>query len=222
MKSGFHLVGDQGLLVRCQDNAQALALKEALAADPVPGILEGVPGQDSLLVRYDSLHLVPEELAEKIAGLMRKLDKRQAPPGQAVTLPVCYDERLGPDLGTLARKLGGSLADAARLHASAAYRVMFMGFLPGFGYLSGLPQALHLPRRAEPRARVPKGSVAVAMEMSAVYPLESPGGWHLIGRTPLKLFDPKASEPFLLQPGGLVRFEAVSLADYLAMGGEAP
>ena len=122
-----------------------------------------------------------------------------------VTIPVVYD---GDDLDEVAAAADMSVDEVVAAHVGATYEVAFCGFAPGFGYLIGLPAQLHLPRRVTPRTRVPAGSIAIAAEYSAVYPRESPGGWHLLGSTPQSLFDVDRDPPSLLQPGTIVRFES--------------
>jgi KipI family sensor histidine kinase inhibitor len=133
--------------------------------------------------------------------------------GRTWELPVVYGGESGPDLGEVAERAGISPEEAVALHAAPTYHVYMLGFSPGFAYLGDLPQALQLPRRATPRARLPAGSVAIASDMTAIYPLESPGGWHLIGNTPVALWDMARRDEPLLMPGDQVRFKPVSEED---------
>jgi KipI family sensor histidine kinase inhibitor len=128
---------------------------------------------------------------------------------QTLEIPVRYGGRDGPDLEQVAASLGLSPQEVVRRHAAPSYRIFVLGFAPGFAYLGPLPPELRLPRRAEVRQRVPAGSVAIAGEQTAVYPFETPGGWHILGRTELVLWDPAADPPALLRPGGRVRFAPV-------------
>jgi KipI family sensor histidine kinase inhibitor len=129
-------------------------------------------------------------------------------------IPVCYDAAVAPDLPAVAAAAGLSVEEAAALHASRGYTVYLMGFSPGFPYLGDLDPRLVLPRRPDPRPRVPAGSVAIATTHTAIYPQDTPGGWHLVGRTPARLFDATGTPPALLAPGDEVRFVPVSLAEY--------
>jgi inhibitor of KinA len=131
-----------------------------------------------------------------------------------VEIPVCYGGELGPDLGTVAERAGLGADDAAALHAGADYLVYAIGFTPGFPYLGGLPAALHAPRRATPRPRVAAGSVGIGGAQTGVYPQASPGGWQIIGRTPLALFRPAERPAALLRPGDRVRFRAISRSEF--------
>ena len=175
-----------------------------LRAVGMRGVVDVVPAARTVLVRCENeaaLRGVMERFEEVAATVPAGSD------GGAVTIDVIYD---GEDLGAVAATCGLSVDEIVALHSSAEYRVAFCGFAPGFGYLSGLPTELHLPRRPSPRTRVPAGSVAIAAEYTAVYPRQSPGGWHLLGRTDHVLFDVERDSPALLQPGVTVRFRPVA------------
>ncbi len=207
------LVVEFGAAIDAATNARVLALAEVLTRAPVAGVVATVPTFRSLLLQYDPLVRDFADLVAEMRALLAALPDH-APPSRSVSLPVCYAAELAPDLADIAARLGLSAAAAAGLHAAAEYRVYMLGFLPGFAYMGGLPERLRLPRRATPRVRVPPRSVAIAMEMTAIYPLESPGGWHLIGAAPVRLFDLAADPPTLLRPGDLVRFRAVGRTEY--------
>jgi KipI family sensor histidine kinase inhibitor len=196
---------DIGLSTRASRLAAEL---HKLAAAGVHGV---VPAYTAVAVHFDPLIADTEALARRMAELAARELAAPAPDaassGRLHVLPVRYD---GPDLATVAGRLGLAPAELARRHAERTYRVLFLGFVPGFGYLGPLDPSLALPRRAEPRRRVPAGSVAIAGEQTAVYPVETPGGWHLIGRTETVLFDPGRDPPNLLAAGDRVRFEPVS------------
>jgi KipI family sensor histidine kinase inhibitor len=166
----------------------------------LPGIIDVVPAAETVLVRCES--------AEMLAEVVRRLCDVDAAdisdrPQALVRIPVVYD---GEDIADIAKATNLSEAAVINLHVGADYTVAFCGFAPGFGYLRGLPRELHMPRRPTPRTRIPAGSVAIASEFSAVYPSSSPGGWHIIGRTNLSLFDAASEPPAVLQPGTHVRF----------------
>jgi KipI family sensor histidine kinase inhibitor len=190
--------GDSAVLVEPDDPAAVLGLAAALRAEP--GVAEVVPAARTLLVRAaaDVLERLAARLPELAAG-------PDAEPGGAaeVVLAVRYD---GPDLAAAAAGLGISADELVRRHAAGNYVVAFCGFVPGFAYLRGLDPALHLARRAEPRTRVPAGSVGIAGEFTGAYPRESPGGWQLLGRTDAALWDLDRDPPALLTPGTPVRF----------------
>lgn len=179
-----------------------------LRTSALPAIEELVPGYAALTVVYDPLHTEYEDL---VAGLLAELETSRVPDpargqGRDHVIPVVYD---GVDLGEVGRLTGLSREEVIRRHAAGWYRVYLLGFVPGFAYLGDLDPALVLARRGSPRKRVPAGSVAIAGAQTAVYPLDTPGGWHLIGRTSVVFFDPDAEAPALLQPGDRVRFEPV-------------
>jgi KipI family sensor histidine kinase inhibitor len=169
-----------------------------------------VPGWGNLTVVFDPLALNGDTVLAELAAAWAKAPAQPSAARERV-LKVRYGGAHGPDLPALAAHAGLSEAEVVALHAGAAYRVAFVGFQPGFAYLSGLPAALHMPRRAEPRTRVPPGSVAIGGAQTGVYPAASPGGWQLIGQTDQRLFDPVADEPSWLQPGDVVRFEVAGV-----------
>lgn len=226
MTPRFIPVGDSALSVEWPEgpkaNAQALALKADLTAHHVQGVLESVPALRSLLLRFDPLLTDPAALEQDITQRLKEAASPQAAIGRSLRIPVCYDPELAPDLETLAKAKKMTADELVALHTGVEYTALFLGFLPGFAYLSGLPEALHTPRLETPRARVPAGSVALAGDMSAVYPLESPGGWHLIGRTPLKPFDAARAEPFLFAPGDRIGFFAIARSQFDSWPSEGP
>jgi 5-oxoprolinase (ATP-hydrolysing) subunit B len=193
-------MGDRALLVECDDDDPA-GLAQAVRAAGLGGVVDVVPAACTVLVtvaRAEALPAVADVVRSAVAA-------GPAPDGDLVTLPVTYD---GPDLEAVAAATGLGVDEVAARHGAATYRVAFCGFAPGFAYLTGLDPALVLPRRAEPRTRVPAGSVAVAGAFTAVYPGASPGGWHLLGTCPTPLWHPDTNPPSRLTPGMRVRFEA--------------
>jgi KipI family sensor histidine kinase inhibitor len=217
MTPRYRPFGDAALIVEfgeTVDRALAeavLALDRAVAERPPPGLIETAPSFRSLLVRFEPL----ETDAAAVEAALRALAPRpQAAAGRLWRLPCCYDPELGLDLEETAERAGLSPEAAARRHAEAEHFAFMIGFLPGAPYLGGLPQELDAPRRRDPRTRVPAGSVAIAVGLTTIYPVESPGGWHVLGRTPAPLFDPGRDPPALLAPGDRVRFEPVSRAEY--------
>jgi KipI family sensor histidine kinase inhibitor len=187
-------------------NWLVLALARALDAHAPAGVLESVPAINTLLVVFDPAR----ESHRGVESLLRTLIDRDARlsdvPSRIVEIPVRYGGADGPDLAAVAEQLGLSEREVVALHCAPIYRVLLIGFAPGFPYLGPLPPTLHLPRRATPRTAVPAGSVAIAADMAGIYPAVLPGGWHLLGRTAVTLFDPLESPPSLLQPGDGVRF----------------
>lgn len=198
--------GEASLLVELESAARAQALAESIRSSPIEGIVGAVPGLTSLLVDLDPL-------TGKTEGIMSELRARiesaaaVAPKGRLRTVPVVYGGEDGPDLADVAALSGLSETDVIELHVATELRVLFLGFAPGFAYLGELPEALRVPRLATPRTRTPAGSVAIAGPMSGIYPADLPGGWRVIGRTAITLFDPRAVPPAFLAPGDTVRFE---------------
>ncbi len=202
--------GDAALLVECDSLEEVLALHDALAADPHPGVVELVPAARTILVAVDPARLPLESAATWVRRIPAEAGSRVAgATADPVAIPVVYD---GEDLATTAALLGVSAEALVRAHTSAEWRVAFVGFAPGFGYLVSDDWPFEVPRLEAPRPRVPAGSVAIAGAFGGVYPRQSPGGWRLVGRTDAILWDPEADEPALLAPGRRVRFEAVGSA----------
>lgn len=187
---------------------RVVALLAALEAAPPRGVVNLHPGYASLLVVFDPRATDLDTLGRALEPLLRR-EQPPLPQSRTVLIPVVYGGAAGPDLSDVAAHAGLSPLDVVARHAGAVYRVRFLGFSPGFAYLGGLPEELATPRLPVPRTRVPAGSVGIAGRQTGVYPAESPGGWRLIGRTPLTLFSPERTPPALLATGDLVRFVPV-------------
>lgn len=196
--------------------AEVNALDAAIARErsnpAFAGIIETVPTFRSLTIIYDPLATSRETLESALQGLLDEAEHAPLRAGRHWRLPVCYGGESGPDLDHVAAASGLDTREVVALHAETEYSVYMLGFLPGFPFMGDLPPALHLPRRTEPRVRVPAGSVAIATGLTAIYPWESPGGWHLLGRCPVPLFDARCPAPALLAAGDRVCFEAVDSA----------
>jgi KipI family sensor histidine kinase inhibitor len=198
--------GEAALLVEVESPGRAQALASSLRADPPTGVLEAVPGLESVLVELDPLG--PEPIAV-IPALVERLAAAGADVavGTMHTIPVVYD---GPDLAEVATLTRMTPTEVIEAHSSSELRVLFCGFAPGFAYLGDLPAALRVDRLATPRTRTPAGSVAIAGAMSGIYPADLPGGWRVIGHTDVTLFDPRRDPPALLLPGDRVRFSPIA------------
>lgn len=170
-----------------------------------PNVAEVIPGMNNITLLLSVPQADPVEALEKLQQWWEESESAQ-PEVRHIDIPVIYGGAEGPDLEEVARLHNLTARQTVELHSSAEYVVYFLGFQPGFGYLGGLPEALHTPRRAVPRVKVPQGSVGIGGSHTGVYPLASPGGWQIIGNTPLALFDPQASSSTLLRPGDSVRF----------------
>jgi len=218
--------GDTALAVEFGDgidrhvSALVLGLAEKLAAARISGVVELVPTFRSLMIHYDPSALPQAELKRKLSPLLSGLEAAGSS-GRLWRLPACYDASLAPDLVDVASRTGLAPHQVAERHSSVTYHVYMVGFLPGYPYMGDLPPELALPRRENPRTKVPAGSIAIATTQTAVYTLESPGGWHLIGRTPIPLWDLRRDPPSVLAAGDKVVFQPISLGAYEAISAKA-
>ena len=211
-KPRFLLAGDSALVVEFGDeisrevNRKVHALADALEKSSLPGLGEPVPTYRSLLIHYDPLRLSCDEVKAFVSEVLQDCEEKPSLELRQVEVPVVYGGEFGPDIEFVAECNGFSVEEVTRLHSSATYTVYMLGFAPGFAYLGGMPEAIATPRLETPRTLVPAGSVGIAGEQTGIYPIATPGGWRLIGRTPLKLFDPERDPPTLLKAGDLVHF----------------
>ncbi len=215
----YRAMGDGAVLVEFANvvsprvNRRVQSLAAALDANPPPGLLDLIPAYRTLLVVYDPLAIGYDALLERLR-MLDGLSQATAPVSRVVTLPVVYGGEFGPDLPVVAAHTGLPEDEVIARHTAGRYLVYFLGFSPGFAYLGGLDPSLATPRLREPRLRVPAGSVGIAGTQTGVYPEATPGGWQLIGRTPLRLYDPTTADPFLLHPGDELRFAAIDAEEY--------
>jgi KipI family sensor histidine kinase inhibitor len=203
-------------------NDRVHALAESLRLRPIPGVRDMAPAYASLLVCFDPLRVSSRRLAARLKNRAAKTGGAFSGGGNTVRIPVCYEGDFAPDMEAVSRYTGFSPAELIARHTKPEYRIYMLGFLPGFPYLGGLDPALETPRLAAPRTRIPAGSVGIGGAQTGIYPLESPGGWRLIGRTPVKVYDPRRAEPFMYRTGDTIVFYPVSPAEYEALvrGGE--
>jgi KipI family sensor histidine kinase inhibitor len=220
--SGFRIVpaGDSALFVEFDNridpavNARAVALAERLRAAPIAGVRDIVPTYRSVTIYFDPVRTPHDPLVE----LLEREAARQVPEMRwspdVIRVPVCYGGEFGPDLPEVAGFAGIAESAVIDLHATPTYRVFMLGFVPGFAYLGNVDERIAMPRRATPRVRVPRGTVAIAGTQTGIYPSETPGGWHLIGRTPTRPFDLSRPNPCLLKAGDGVSFQPIDRAEY--------
>lgn len=197
-------------------NRKVLALDQALARKEISGIEECVPTYRSLLIRYNPLKISYEELVFQIRDLENFIPQTvlKEEKVKKKVIPVVYGGKYGPDLKNVAETHGLTEEEVIRIHSAKPYRVYMTGFIAGFPYLGVVDDAIATPRLKTPRIRVPAGSVGIAEKQTGIYPCEAPGGWQIIGRTPLKLFDPFKQPPTLLKPGDTVKFKPITEREF--------
>ncbi|HRH59402.1 MAG TPA: 5-oxoprolinase subunit PxpB [Chitinophagaceae bacterium] len=221
-------LGDHALIIRFVDlindsvHQQILFLFQQLQKQPVTGMLDLIPAYTSLAVVYDVMVVNKEAPAfsayqyikKQVENLMEKSDWSFELRKRIIRIPVCYDSSFGIDLEEMAAQKRMSTDKIVRLHTETSYHVYMIGFLPGFAYMGIVDAQIAMPRKNSPRQKVPAGSVGIAGKQTGVYPFDSPGGWNIIGKTPLQMFNKNSKEPCLLQPGDEIIFEPVSLQEF--------
>ncbi|MGJ8635690.1 MAG: 5-oxoprolinase subunit PxpB [Phycisphaerales bacterium] len=192
-----------------------------ITSQHIASIRATTPSSGGVLIEFDTRLCIAEDPWSMVVGMLESFARERPLSGSTtalapreVRIPVCYDGSFAPDMNEVAQRLGYHPDKIVEMHTAAHYTVDTIGFMPGFGYLSPLHDSLRLPRKTIPRTHVPAGSVAIAENMTAVYPNQSAGGWHLIGRTPLRLFEPENKDPALLRIGDSVRFEPITLEEF--------
>jgi KipI family sensor histidine kinase inhibitor len=215
-KLNFRVMGDRAFLVElgeeisCAINKKVRELFVSLDQQRLAGVIDLIPSYRSLLVIYDPLQTTMSKLEKQIVKIQKGLDPARVPSPKTVKIPVIYGNDYGPDLEWVAAYHKITPQEVIRIHTGHSYQVYMIGFTSGFPYLGEVPEALSTPRRETPRIHVPKGSVAIAQKQTGIYPVQSPGGWHIIGWTPVTLFDPQADPPSLLEMGDQVKFQAIT------------
>jgi KipI family sensor histidine kinase inhibitor len=214
-KTLYFLMGDRGLLLEFGDeisreiNEKVRRMALAIQAKSIEGVIETVPTYRSLLIIYNPILLPIGDLKKRLERIEEELQQTPLQEPKLTRIPVVYGGAYGPDLEGVAKYLQISPEEVIRLHCSKPYLIYMIGFMPGYPYMGELPQALVTPRLKTPRLVVPKGSVAIAQRQTGIYSMESPGGWQILGRTPVELFDPEKDPPALLQMGDFVQFYAI-------------
>ncbi len=222
----IRLASDHSLLITLgheisRDRQRGVAqLCALIGASGLDSVLNLHPAYSSLLITFDPREISPHSLQEAARMWLQKMNSAELPPPERVEIPVCYGEAYGPDLPDVAEHTGLSPDEVVYHHSSVEYFVYFLGFSPGFPYLGELPNELSVPRLPSPRTTVPAGSVAIGGSQTGIYPVASPGGWRIIGRTPLPLFQGHATPPALLRMGDLVCFRPITADEYLRIQGE--
>lgn len=195
-------------------NRKIRAFKIAVEKSGIPGIVETVPTYRSLLVHYKPEVIGYKAITEKFKSLMGTLDNIEIPPPTVIEIPVLYGGEMGPDVENVASHNGKTVEEVIKIHTSQEYLIYMIGFIAGFPYLGGMSKEIATPRLKEPRVKIDGGSVGIAGEQTGIYPLDSPGGWQLIGRTPLKLYDAEREKPVLLEAGQYIKFRSISQKEF--------
>ncbi len=217
----FRIMGDRAVLVELGDgispwiNQKVRALYTGIAAQRIKGIKDLVPSYRSLTVVYNPLVISLESLESQLNEIWNTLDDARLPAPRTVEIPVVYGDKYGPDLEWIADYHKMTPQEVIRLHTQPMYHVYMIGFMPGYPYMGEVPDKLVTPRRKTPRTHVPAGSVGIAQKQTGIYPVASPGGWQIIGRTPVRLFDPQGQPPCLLEMGDRVKFVVITKQELL-------
>jgi len=225
-KAVYRPAGDRGLLVEFGEgidpgiNEKVRAMARAMADQPLAGVREIIPTYRSLLIIYDPGITHPTELRPEIEAIEASLEAKETEPARIVEIPVCYGGAFGPDIKNVQRPHALTQEQVIQRHCQPAYLIYMVGFTPGFPFLGGLDETLFTPRLTTPRIHVPEGSVGIANNQTGMYPIASPGGWQIIGRTPLKLFAPHRSMPFLYKAGDKIKFIPISEQEYTKIAQE--
>ncbi len=213
--------GDSSLLVEFgaeispQINQKIAATVKLLREQNIEGVVDVIPAFCSLLINYDPRVIRYEQISKRVEDLL-KVDIRTGSQVRKIfEIPVLYGGEYGPDLPHIAEHAGLSEEEVVKIHSSCDYLIYMLGFLPGFCYLGGLDERIHTPRLANPRILIPAGSVGIGGSQTGIYPLDSPGGWQLMGMTPVKTYDPARETPILVQAGEYIRFCPIDEAEYL-------
>lgn len=214
------VAGDSALNIEFGDEISAetsTAIRQAaemLSDNPIAGVSELIPTFCSLMVCYDPIIIGYDELAETLQMRLRRLRPAHMGVHRITVIPTCYGGRFGPDIQTVAEHAGLTQQEVIEIHSAPDYLIDMLGFLPGFAYLGGLDPRLHVPRLVVPRTSIPAGSVGIGGAQTGVYPLESPAGWQLIGRTPIRPYDPERKKPILYAAGEYLRFRPIDADEY--------
>lgn len=216
----IRIAGDSALVIEFEQdirediNRQIKGIFQLLKEQPIQGVLDVIPAFASLLVSYDPRVITYKKLRKRLKALATIYVSIKDELRRILEIPVCYGGAYGPDLAFVAQNAGLSEEEVIKRHTGRDYLIYMLGFLPGFTYLGGLDQAIHTPRLDEPRLSIEAGSVGIGGNQTGIYPLASPGGWQLIGRTPVKTYDPNRKQPILFEAGDYIRFKAIDEESY--------
>ncbi|MCD8249995.1 MAG: 5-oxoprolinase subunit PxpB [Lachnospiraceae bacterium] len=212
--------GDSSILIEFGNeinpeiNRKITSTVQLIRAQQIEGIVDMIPAFCSLLINYDPRIITYDRIQSRMAELVKMDVKASAQKKKVFEIPVCYGGDFGPDIENIAANAGLSVEEVIKIHSSSDYLIYMLGFLPGFCYLGGLDERIHTPRLANPRVKIPAGSVGIGGSQTGIYPLDSPGGWQLMGLTPVKTYDPDRETPILLEAGDYIRFVPIDREEF--------
>lgn len=219
-KTKYLIAGDRALVIEFGDiieeqtNSKIRSFTLAMEREGLEGIIEIIPTYRSLMVIYEPMTIGLDELINKMKAIEAKMDELKLPDAKVIEIPTLYGGEYGPDISFVAENNNISIDEVIKMHTSSEYLIYMIGFTPGFPYLGGMDDKIATPRLQVPRTKIPAGSVGIAGKQTGIYPIESPGGWQLIGRTPVKLYDPYRKEPVLLNAGDYIKFVPIDENEY--------
>ena len=220
-KAKILTVGDSSVLIEFgkeispEINARIATMIKLMKVQQIEGIVDMIPSFCALLINYDSRVISYSDLNKRLENVLKLDAKAEVAAAEVFEIPVCYGGKFGPDMANLVEHSGLSEKEIIEIHSGSDYLIYMLGFLPGFPYLGGLDERIHIPRLANPRIKIPAGSVGIGGAQTGIYPLDSPGGWQLLGQTPVKTYDPEREVPILFEAGDYIRFVPVSEKGYL-------
>ena len=220
-KAKILTVGDSSVLIEFGKeispaiNARIATMVKLLKVQQIEGIIDMIPSFCALLINYDSRVISYSKLKKRLENVLKLDAESESVATRVFEIPVCYGGKYGPDMTNLEEHSGLSEKEIIQIHSGSDYLIYMLGFLPGFPYLGGLDERIHIPRLASPRIKIPAGSVGIGGAQTGIYPLDSPGGWQLLGQTPVKTYDPERETPILFEAGDYIRFVPVSEKEFL-------
>ena len=220
-KAKILTVGDSSVLIEFgkeispEINSRIATMVKLLKVQQIEGIVDMIPSFCALLINYDSRVISYSKLKKRLEDVLKLDAESESIAAEVFEIPVCYGGKYGPDMTNLIEHSGLSEKEIIEIHSGSDYLIYMLGFLPGFPYLGGLDERIHIPRLASPRIKIPAGSVGIGGAQTGIYPLDSPGGWQLLGQTPVKTYDPERETPILFEAGDYIRFVPVSEKEFL-------
>lgn len=220
MEFSIQPLGDTGIIIQFGTEISEAIYQQIrqyvywLEQSCIEGIVEWVPAYTTLAVFYRPNIISYDELTQKLLKIGEKIESMPVPDPIVIEIPTLYGKEAGPDIQFVAETNGLSEEEVVKIHSSSDYLIYMIGFVPGFPYLGGMDKRIAAPRKKTPRSRIPAGSIGIAGEQTGIYPLETPGGWQIIGRTPVKLYDPQKQDPILLKAGDYIRFVPITEREY--------